>query len=117
IWAVAAVGMGIGAGHYFASASASVLILIVLAILPYMERMIDRLNQSKEYSIKCDFSANKRVHYELLLKQHNLKYKLSKEIKEGNQLIINWEVRGPAKNHEQFAAVINEDATVNRFEY
>ena len=53
IWAVAAVGMGIGAGHYFASASGSILILIVLAILPYLERKIDRFNQSKIYSIQC----------------------------------------------------------------
>src|SRR5262249_41653892 len=55
IWAVAAVGMGIGGGFYWASAYISVLILVVLIVLPYLEKVIDQLNQLKEYTIKCDF--------------------------------------------------------------
>ena len=58
IWAVAAVGMGIGAGYYFPAASASILILFVLAVLPYFENIIERMNQSKVYSIACPFSEN-----------------------------------------------------------
>ncbi len=117
IWAVAAVGMGIGAGHYFASASASILILVVLAILPYLENLIDKFNQSKVYSIQCNFSDGKRVHYEQLLNRYQLKFKLAKEIKEGNNLSVTWQVQGHAKNHEQFVAAIVKDETVKRFEY
>ena len=117
IWAVAAVGMGIGAGHYFASASASVLILVVLAILPYFENMIDQFNQSKVYSIQCDFSDGKRFQYEQLLKRYNLKFRLVKEIKQGEMLSANWQVQGHAKNHQQFIAAIMKDTSVTRFEY
>ena len=117
IWAVAAVGMGIGAGYYFASASASVLILVVLAILPYFENMIDRFNQSKLYSIQFIFSEGKRVGYEQVLKQCNLKFRLAREVKEGNNLSVTWQVEGHAKNHAQFIAVIMKDETAKRFEY
>lgn len=82
IWAVAAVGMGIGAGYYFVSAWTSILILIVLAVLPFIEGYIDRMNQSKVYYINCAFSEDARDRYELLLKQCNLKFKLLKQVKE-----------------------------------
>ena len=43
IWAVAAVGMGIGGGYYFAAGIASLAILFILAILPFFEKLIDRI--------------------------------------------------------------------------
>jgi putative Mg2+ transporter-C (MgtC) family protein len=117
IWAVAAIGMGIGGGYYFASAIASVLILIVLAMLPYLERKIDQLNQSKTYSISAVFSVGKRIHYELLFKQYHLKFTLVKEIKEGNNLSVTWQVHGHIKNHSLFIAAMMKDETALRFEY
>ena len=60
---------------------------------------------------------NKRAGYEDILKQNNLKYKLSKEIKEGNMLSVIWIVQGNAKNHEQFINAIYMDDSVIRFEY
>src|ERR1700753_4248925 len=52
IWAVAAVGMGIGSGYYFAAGCASVLILFILVVLPYLQRMIDQINQSKLLTVR-----------------------------------------------------------------
>lgn len=117
IWAVAAVGMGIGAGHYFASASASVLILVVLAVLPYLENVIDKLNQLKIYSLQCDFTEGARLHYEKQFDDYNLKFKLVKEIKEGNKLSVTWHVQGRAKNHQSFISAIQQDEKAGRFEY
>ena len=117
IWAVAAVGMGIGAGYYSASAAASVFILVVLAVLPYIEKMIDKLNQIKVYTIEYNFSDERKVRYEELLKQYHLKYKLVKQVKEGNDLSVTWQVHGSAKNHEQFIASLMNDTAVKRFEY
>lgn len=117
IWAVAAVGMGIGAGYYFASASASVLILIVLAALPYCERVIDKLNQSKIYLIKCTYSENAVVHFEQLLQQNNLRYRLTNQIKEANELSTTWQVQGHAKNQQRFISMVTNDETIRRFEY
>ncbi len=116
IWAVAGVGMGIGGGHYFASICASALIFIVLIILPYFENMIDKWNQSKMYTIKCIFSEDLVSCFEQLLKQHNLKFKLANQIKEGNNLTTFWLVCGSAKNHEQFINIVINDKTVLKFE-
>ena len=117
IWAVAAVGMGIGAGYYFAAASASIFIIIVLSVLPYCENLIDRLNQTKTYSILTNFSLDRKLQHEQLFIQFRLKYKLVKEIKEGNVLSFCWQVQGNAKNHELFIAAMMKDVSVNRFEY
>ena len=117
IWAVAAVGMGIGAGYYFASACASVLILLVLAVLPYIENVIDKLNQSKIYLIKCAYSKSAVSHFEQLLQQNNLRYKLTNQVKEANELSTTWQVQGHAKNHQQFISNITKDETVKRFEF
>lgn len=117
IWAVAAVGMGIGAGYYFASACASILIIIVLAILPFLEQLIDRLNQTKIYSIECVFSAQATHQFECLLNEHSLKYKLTTQIKKENDLSVCWVVQGHADNHEKFIAAVMKDVSIKRFGY
>jgi putative Mg2+ transporter-C (MgtC) family protein len=117
IWAVAAVGMGIGAGYYFASACACLLILIVLAILPFFEQLIDRLNQSKDYSITCVSSGKTALQFEQLMEQNHLKYTLTSFRRNGNDLSLRWSVQGRAENHNQFIAAILNDNSVQRFEY
>lgn len=117
IWAVAAVGMGIGAGYYFASACSSLLILIVLAALPYIEVYIDKINQSRTYSIKCVFSENAVVHYESLLRKNKLRFKLMRQVKKGNELSINWEVDGSAANHKKFVDEMMQDPELQDFGY
>lgn len=117
IWAVAAVGMGIGAGYYTAAACASVLIIIILSVLPYLEKVIDRLNQTKTYSIECKFSAGIQKRYEQAFQQFRLKYKLIKEVKSGDNLSVNWQAQGHEKNHTLFIAAMMTDESVHRFEY
>lgn len=117
IWTVAAVGMGIGAGYYFASACASVLILIVLAVLPFIENVIDKLNQSKIYLIKCAYSENAVPYFKQLLQQNNLRYKLTNMVKEANELSTTWQVQGNSKNQQHFINTIAKAEIVKRFEY
>lgn len=117
IWAVAAVGMGIGQGFYLASASASILILLVLAVLPYFEKMIDQLNQMKLYSVQCQFATDAKERIETLLKQHKLRSKFTKHIKEGNQLSLNWQAHGHVKNQALFIKAMLEQDFIYRFEY
>lgn len=117
IWAVAAVGMGIGAGYYFASACASLLILIVLAILPFCERFIDRINKRADYTIECVFSINAVFNFEQLMKQHHLKFKLTTFLKKGNDLSLCWMVHGRTKNHDQFIVAVLKDNSIVKFEY
>ncbi len=117
IWVVAAVGMGIGAGYYFASACTSVLIFFILAVLPYVENSIDRLNQSKTYLLTCPFSEDISQDCENLLKECKLNHKLVRQIKEDAYLLITWETQGHSKNHDRFIAAMLHNASVTRFEY
>jgi len=117
IWAVAAVGMGIGGGRYFASACASILILVVLALLPYVERFIDQINLTRTYTIQCTFDPSAKQNFETMLSVSRLRYKLASQVKEGNKLFTTWEVRGHSKNHITFITALEQDKSIERFEY
>lgn len=117
IWAVAAVGMGIGGGRYFASACASILILVVLALLPYVERFIDQINSTRTYTIQCTFDPSAKQNFETMLSVSKLRYKLASQVKEGNKLFTTWEVRGHSKNHITFITALEQDKSIERFEY
>ena len=117
IWAVAAVGMGIGSGYYFAAGCASILIFFILAVLPFLENYIERVNQSKTYLITCPFSPNLSAKYEETLRGCHLTYRLVKQVKENNTLQLVWETQGHAKNHEKYIAeMLNRDQP-QKFEY
>ena len=117
IWAVAAIGMGIGAGYYLAAAAASLLIIFVLAILPLAEKQVDIFSQTKIYVLQRSFVHDAALQYELLMQQHQLNFKRTGQVKEGNIITITWEARGSAKNHTAFCHVVTNDETVIRFEY
>ncbi|MGN6291602.1 MAG: MgtC/SapB family protein [Chitinophagaceae bacterium] len=117
IWAVAAVGMGIGGGQYFIAAYASVLILIVLAILPYVEDLIDKINQTKLYIIQCRFDPSAKEALAKLFIENKLRFKLTKEVKEGQILVTSWQVQGHAERHKLIIAALEQDSNIERFEY
>lgn len=117
IWAVAAVGMAIGAGKYFMAGYASVLILIVLAILPAVEDMIDKLSQIKLYKVQCEYTAPARGDIEQLFKLHKLRHRLTRQVKEDNLLTLEWSVQGHKKNHQAFAEAMMNNTKIKRFEF
>lgn len=117
IWAVAAVGMGIGAGKYFTSASASIMILIILVILPWFEKQINYLNQYNTYIIECSFSESAVPLFEQLFKECGLKYSLKGQIKDGDELTLQWGVQGNYKKHQDFIKRALQQSIVKRFEY
>lgn len=117
IWVVAAVGMGIGAGFYTYSAAACVLVIFILSVLPYFEKVIDKINKSVTYSINCNYSNSIISDIENLFNQNKLKYKLSNHIKKGNELTTTWVVHGSAKSHENFVHTISNNEVVKSFEF
>lgn len=116
IWAVAAVGMGIGSGYYMAAAAASILILAVLAILHSWEKMIDKLNQVKTYSVKCSYSQEALGYFEEMIREDNMRFKLLKQAKEGDCLLLVWEVEGHENKHRDLAVRFMNDSRVLRVE-
>ena len=117
IWTVAAVGMAVGGGYYFVSIGASIIILIILAVLPYLERPIDKLNQSKIYIINCENIPNQIEVIEMIFKENHLKFKLTSQIIETETLSIHWQVQGALKNHVNFVKIISTNKHIIRIEY
>ena len=118
IWAVAAVGMSIGAGYYEVATIAGVNILIILALLPYFEKYIDTISQTKTYSIECAFDNNKiQEQVEHLMKIQKLAYNITKYTKENNDVRICWSARGAAKKHIAFIEAISTIGAITKFEY
>lgn len=117
IWAVAAVGMGIGAGYYFAAACASILTFFILAVLPFLESYIERLNQSRTYLITTPFSESLAAQYEKEFILYRLHCRLVKQQKQDGQLQMIWETQGHARNHEKYLQHILGRESITRFEY
>lgn len=116
IWSVAAVGMGIGGGYYMEAAGASLLILAVLAVLHSWEHMIDRLNQVRTYSLECNYAPEALDYFEDLIQASQLKFKLIKQLKSGENLFLVWEVQGHEQKHRELATLLMNDSRVARFE-
>src|SRR5450631_4944852 len=55
IWVTAAMGMGIGAGYELTSVVACLLILLMLFVFSRFEGWIDRINQTRNYKIVCEY--------------------------------------------------------------
>jgi putative Mg2+ transporter-C (MgtC) family protein len=117
IWAVAAVGMGIGAGDYIEATTVGVLVLVVLAVLPYLEVNIEKLNQYKTYHIQGTDLHKRKSTVEEMFKANRLHYKLTRETKDGNEYSMSWQAQGKARHHEKFTAEMMEQDWAERFEY
>jgi putative Mg2+ transporter-C (MgtC) family protein len=117
IWVTASLGMGIGAGYEWVSVFACVLILLMLFVFGRMENWIDRFNQMRNYKIVTSYKEVTMKRFEKCFESHHLKYKRSREIKTGENIMGEWFVRGKEKNHLEFIGEILADPEVIRFEY
>lgn len=86
IWAVAAVGMGLGAGYYLAAGCASILILFILAVLPYIQYRIDKINQTKMIRVKALVDSDAKSKIEETLKAYKLHFVLMRQIRDGRHI-------------------------------
>jgi putative Mg2+ transporter-C (MgtC) family protein len=117
IWSTAALGMGIGAGYELVSVIGCALILIMLFVFSKLEGWIDKVNQTRNYKIVCEFKNETLKGYEECFRQHHLKFKRSREMKSGDVITGEWLVKGSEKNHMQFIHEILNNPTVKQFEY
>jgi len=73
--------------------------ILILAILPYIERFIDELNQSKEYTIVIYYEKDSIKHIEQIFKDIDVKYRLIKIDKIGEKVSFEWEIQAHKKRH------------------
>jgi putative Mg2+ transporter-C (MgtC) family protein len=116
IWAVAAVGMGIGGGYYFAAGAASVLILFILIVLPYLQRIIDRFNQTKTLTIRCLKQPGLIEKCEEQMRIHSIKYRLLKRIVDDDHFVLTWFLQGRDENMNRFISQFMNDPDIQKME-
>jgi len=117
IWTTAALGMGIGAGYELVSIIACGTILLMLLIFGKVEIWLDKLNQTRNYKIVCEYQNETLKKHEESLKKYSLTFKRDRETKSGNMITGEWMARGSEKNHLKFVNEILNDASVKEFAY
>jgi putative Mg2+ transporter-C (MgtC) family protein len=117
IWVTAALGMGIGGGYEMVSVIGCLIILLMLFIFSRLEGWIDRINQTRNYKIVCDYQNDTLHRYETCFTTYHLSFRRSREMKANNVITGEWIVRGSKKNHSAFVHFILNDPTVKIFEF
>ena len=115
IWVVAAVGMGIGAGYYFASACSSVFMILILALLPYLERYIDTLNQAKKYSVLVVYQKDSIEKIETVFTTCKVNYRLVRTNKTEDKINLEWDIQAHKKLHVKIAQALMENPDILEF--
>lgn len=117
IWVTAALGMGVGAGYFWISAGATAFSLIALLVLTKMEGWIDNVNETRNYKIVCHYKQESLGKFEEMFRQHKLRFKRSRQNKNGPQIMGTWIVSGREKKHNAFIKEILHDDSVIEFEF
>ncbi|MBC7391664.1 MAG: MgtC/SapB family protein [Opitutaceae bacterium] len=101
IWITAALGVGIGVGHFILITLATALLLVILTGFPYLEMMIDKKHQIRNYRLYLQHK-DQISDIEMLFKTCKLKAARIKHIRKEGKIISNWEAGGSEKNHSEF---------------
>ncbi len=117
IWLSAALGVGIGCGYYIASILGCVLVVAILFLFSFFDRMLDRINQLREYKITFPYEDNQQHKYEQLIKKYGLTILSRSQNKTGNIITGSWVVRGNEANHHAFIENILSDNSVTEFSF
>jgi putative Mg2+ transporter-C (MgtC) family protein len=117
IWMVAALGMAAGAGYLEEAVIATVVVIAVLTGLIYMQNLIDRINQLRNYRIVCDYQQETLIRYEVLFREYHLNAQRGKQSRIGDEIIGNWMVQGSRKNHEAFVQRLLQEPEIKEFDF
>lgn len=117
IWLSAALGVGIGCGYYVTAVMGSLLVVSILFLFSFLDRVLDRLNQLREYKITFPYEENQQHKYENLIKQYGLKIYSRSQSKSGNIISGSWVVGGNERKHYAFIENILSDKAVSEFSF
>lgn len=117
IWVTAALGMGAGGGYYMICLIGGALSLFALFLLVKLEDVIERINQSRNYKISCNYKHETLSKFEEMFHAHRLRFKRNKQFKDRERITGTWIVNGSEKNHDAFIRQILSDDSVIEFEF
>jgi putative Mg2+ transporter-C (MgtC) family protein len=101
IWVVAAVGMALGAGAYGEALGAALLVLIVLQGLGWVEGYLARAATHSHLRIHAKAEPTALEDLEALVRRTGLEIERTVSRRENVDLVIEFDVRGPKRLHDQ----------------
>ncbi len=117
IWMVAALGMSVGIGYIETALITTIIVLAVLTGLVYIQNIIEKFNQLRNYRIVCTYQQETLVRYETMFKKHHLKAIRGKQSKVGEDIVGTWMVQGAIHDHEKFIRQLLLDIEVKEFTF
>lgn len=101
IWVVAAIGMAIGGGAYQEAVGTTLFVLLILAGLVHVENAVARHSTFSHVTIHAKPDGNVLEELQNLVRRSGLTVARSESRKENVDLVIDLELRGPKRLHDQ----------------
>jgi putative Mg2+ transporter-C (MgtC) family protein len=116
IWISAALGMAIGCGQYELTIWVTSIVMIILLSFTWFQRVIDTVNQEKNYKITFDDKMESILKLEKHFTAKNLDFERMKQIKVKDEIIIVYTANGKEKDHDLFLMDLFQEKGVKSFE-
>ena len=101
IWVVAAIGMALGSGHYVEALGASLLVMVVLTGLAPLEALVAHRSSVTRLIVHARPGPDALDGIASLVKRTGLELERSEARQENVDLVIDLDVRGPKRLHDQ----------------
>ncbi len=116
IWISAALGMAIGCAQYHLAFLVTGIVMIILLSFSWFQRVIDTVNQEKNYKIKFLNTSLQLSHVESLFNKYDLQSTRLKQEREGEDITVIFSAEGKEKNHEVFTQALFLEPGIKGFE-
>lgn len=117
IWISAALGMAVGAGEYFVAIVGSAVVLVVLIVFEKLQFVIERLHQTRVYKITVPLDEVTEQILQTEMTNLNLGFRKRKDLKDRENLILQYEVFGNEGNLERLNKYLKARSNVIAYEY
>lgn len=101
IWVVAAIGVALGAGHYAEALLSTLIVLVVLQGLGRLELVVERHSTKSRVTIHARPDGTPLEDLETMIRRTGLVISGQTSRKENVDLVIEYELRGPKRLHDQ----------------
>ncbi len=116
IWISAALGMAIGCGEYHLSFMVTGIVMIILLSFNWFQKIIDTVNQEKNYKIKFNLATEDILHIEKLFADYELISNRIKQERTPDEIIVIFTASGKDKAHKSFIQALFKDTCIKGFE-
>jgi len=116
IWISAAIGMACGIGQFGFAILVTGFVLLILLGFAGVQQFIDRYNKEMLYKITLSNDIGLRNELEDSIRGCGLKYYWVSLVKQDNEVVITYEIRGAEKDHSRLISLLSAKNTIRHFE-